>query len=374
MKQIKLIHASDLHLGHDFSGLGIKAVTRRRELLRTFMEITALAKKENIDLLLLTGDLFESWSIPDDTLSLVQQELAALAPIPVLIAAGNHDPLTPDAPYRFPENWSENVCIFPREFSSIVFDSLELEVWGASFPSSYVPHSLFQKVSPTRPEYLQIGMIHGTLGGAGSSEYNPISLQQIEESGLAYLALGHIHKPSGIQKQGQTYYAYPGCPEGMGFDELGPRGVLLGRIGKNHCDLSLVPLSQREYLEISVDLSSATGSQDAATLIRNALEQEQGETYPQHLYKIFLTGKLPDTVRISFDHIKALLSDIFFIKLRDRTQLDINLEQAAKERSLKGLFVSQMEKHLEGEEQEIGEIALQVGLKAFYGEVGYSED
>ena len=67
--------------------------------------------------------------------------------------------------------------------------------------------------------------LHGDVEGKG--RYGPIALEDIAASGLTYLALGHIHACSGLQKAGDTYWAYPGCPEGRGFDELGDKGVLV---------------------------------------------------------------------------------------------------------------------------------------------------
>ena len=46
---------------------------------------------------------------------------------------------------------------------------------------------------------------------------------------MDYIALGHIHKFSGIKRIGNTYYAYSGCPEGRGFDEEGDKGIIFRR-------------------------------------------------------------------------------------------------------------------------------------------------
>ena len=45
----------------------------------------------------------------------------------------------------------------------------------------------------------------------------PISKASIAGSGLDYLALGHIHQCSGLQREGNTFWAYPGCPRGPGL-------------------------------------------------------------------------------------------------------------------------------------------------------------
>ena len=69
-----------------------------------------------------------------------------------------------------------------------------------------------------------------------------IAPEDIEKSGLTYLALGHVHQYSGPRREGGTVYAYPGTPDGRGFDELGEKGVILGRVsdgGEVDLDLEL---------------------------------------------------------------------------------------------------------------------------------------
>ena len=68
--------------------------------------------------------------------------------------------------------------------------------------------------------------LHGDALNAGSP-YNAVTREQIAASGLCYLALGHIHEKSGLQRAGETFYAWPGCPMGRGFDELGQKLSLI---------------------------------------------------------------------------------------------------------------------------------------------------
>ena len=89
------------------------------------------------------------------------------------------------------------------------------------------------------------------LGG----EYNQISESDIAKSNLDYLALGHIHTFSGVKKAGRTFYAYPGCIEGRGFDETGEKGFIAGTVYKGKCDLRFVPAGGRQYHIERIDLT-----------------------------------------------------------------------------------------------------------------------
>ncbi len=81
----------------------------------------------------------------------------------------------------------------------------------------------------------------------GKGDYAPISKASIAGSGLDYLALGHIHQYSGLQREGDTYWAYPGCPEGRGFDEPGDKGVLWVEADAGEFTAEFSPCARRRY-------------------------------------------------------------------------------------------------------------------------------
>ena len=116
--------------------------------------------------------------------------------------------------------------------------------------------------------------------------YNPITKEEIAGSGLTYLALGHIHQASGLLRQGNTFYAYPGCPEGRGFDELGEKGVLLVEAEGGKVNAEFVPLCRRRYEIVTVDVTDADPRQQleaavapfsAADILRVVFTGEIGE-------------------------------------------------------------------------------------------------
>ena len=52
-----------------------------------------------------------------------------------------------------------------------------------------------------------------------------------DNMGFDYVALGHIHKKSYNDYLGQNI-VYPGSTVSLGFDELGPRGIIVRRYSK----------------------------------------------------------------------------------------------------------------------------------------------
>src|SRR5690554_3289749 len=99
-RPIRILHCADLHLGSDFTTWPqALAKQRKRELLGTFREIIQLCRSEEIDLLLIAGDLFEGSNVDRQTLQTVKQQLASISQTLVAIAPGNHDYMAIDSPY-----------------------------------------------------------------------------------------------------------------------------------------------------------------------------------------------------------------------------------------------------------------------------------
>ena len=68
----KIIHTADIHLDAPFSLFDVqKAQVRKNELRGTFSSIILLAKTEKADLVLLSGDLFDSGFVTKETTSSV---------------------------------------------------------------------------------------------------------------------------------------------------------------------------------------------------------------------------------------------------------------------------------------------------------------
>ena len=226
MSNLRILHSADLHLDSPFEGLSAgKAAIRRGEQRELLSALAALARREQADLVLLSGDLLDS----DNTYYETGEELIRCLgqiPAPVFISPGNHDYYSAKSPYarlKLPEN----VHVFTQNaIEAVELPALETRVYGAAFTEKR-SGALLQGFRAEKQEGVwNLLCIHGEVG-ARDSAYNPISPQNLADSGLDYVALGHIHKASGLQKAGDTWYSWPGCPEGRGFDETGEKTVSL---------------------------------------------------------------------------------------------------------------------------------------------------
>jgi DNA repair exonuclease SbcCD nuclease subunit len=190
---LKLIHAADFHLDSAFSALTARqAASRRRECRETVLRLAEYVNSHNIDLVLLAGDLFDSGSAFRET---GEQLAAALGQMRarVFIAPGNHDWYGPGSPWMTVA-WPENVHLFRESAMTAV----ELPEWnavvhGAAFTAPEQTTGLLTGFTAPADGRLHLGVLHGELDAA-ESRYDPIRREEITASGLAYLALGHIHK------------------------------------------------------------------------------------------------------------------------------------------------------------------------------------
>lgn len=376
-KTVKILHTADIHLGAQESFLGKNAPQRRFETLSTFEKIINLAISENIDVIALAGDIFDSNRIEERFIKAVFEKIASAAPIKVIFAAGNHDPLNSDSPFL---NYSlpENLYVLGTCDECLTFEDISLRVYGRSFESVSLKGEEAFGITDISQDYVNLMIQHGELSSSLNSEYNPITPKFVKNSRMDYIALGHIHKSSEIGRIDNTFFAYSGCPEGQGFDELDEKGVYIGEIGKNTCNLKFVSVSKRMHIHEKIDISGFEDSGKIANAILERLSSAYGENFRDNLYKIELTGEInPETEILTAELESRLATEVYFAKIKDCTVFYVNLEELSKEITLKGIFVKKMlEKEAEATEEQKPLIrkALNLGLKAFIGEVDYNED
>ena len=369
---MKLLHASDFHLDSPLSGLPPeKSALRRRELRNAPARLAALAKSERVDLVLLPGDLFDGARVCPETVHALAQALEDMA-VPVFIAPGNHDYYHNKSPYA--ASWPGNVHIFTRsELEAVELPTLNCVVHGCAFTAPHREDDPLSRFAAPDDGRTHLLCVHGKVGLTGS--YAPIDPKSLENSGAAYAALGHIHA-AGSGKAGKTLWAYPGCPEGRGFDELGPKGALIVSFGEPAqftvtspdgppmdpvglgtppVAAQFVPICQRQYRMETVDVnkfSAALPRQDSPDLVRLLLSGESRRT--------------PDLATLTAQAAPRF----FYVELRDQTTLPTGLWARASEDSLTGLFLREMRARLDSageDEKDKLLLAARFGLAALEG-------
>ena len=287
-----------------------------------------LANRENVQAVFLAGDLLDSAVSYYETRTVLQTVLRKIR-ARVFLAPGNHDYWTPDCPYASMEQ-PENVTVFrPGPIRAVEVPELGFRVWGAAFQAP-AASDLLQGFRVTKSDFVEFMVLHGDVGG--QSRYSPVTEEEIAASGLDYLALGHVHTASGLKKSGGTYWAYPGCPEGRGFDEAGVKGVYLGTAEKGNVTLTFVPMSGREYRVREILLASGTDPVEAA-------KTACGEGSERDVRRLIFKGEHRGPVPVA-EIAQALEGSYFHLELQDETREPEDLWEGAGNDSLRGITLA----------------------------------
>lgn len=366
MKKVKILHCGDLHFDTPFKELDREISNRsKEELLEVFKKIIDIAIEEKVEVLLIAGDVFDNLTVSKSTITFIVNQLKRIDNVYVFISPGNHDYYGDKSFYKIIE-FPSNVYIFKDKLEKIEIVELNLVIWGAAFKNKYEKEPLIDNIDIDN-EKINIMLIHGEIvNGNSKSEYNPIYLNNIRESKIDYIALGHRHKFSGVLKENTTSYAYCGCPQGRGFDEDGEKGIILGDVFKGGTYLKFIKVCKRKYLTKSIDISACTNQYE---VIDRVLAKFDINERKNNLYKIILVGAIKGD--LNFDEgllLEKMKQEFYYIKIIDNTTIEINIDEITKEFSVKGKFVSKIFKLLEeaenDDEKEILNMALKLGLKS----------
>ena len=318
---MKLLHSADWHLG---APLLLRDPEQAQRLRHAQMElpvtISGLCREHDCQLLLLSGDLFDG-TCSRDVVQTVKQALEDVR-IPVFISPGNHDCVTDQSPWKT-ELWPSNVHIFLRpEITSVALPELDCRVYGAGYQQMDCP-GLLEGFRAQQEERYAIGVLHGDPTQL-SAPYCPITAPQVAQSGLSYLALGHIHK-TGSFRAGDTLCAWPGCPMGRGYDEQGEKGVLLVTLGDD-AQSRFLPLNMPRFY----DLQTPAG-EDPVQAVSALLPPAGSEDF----YRITLTGPCepfdPEALVSQFPQVPQLV-------LRDKTTPPTDVWGSAGEDTFEGRY------------------------------------
>ena len=357
---IRFLHAADLHLDSPFRDLTAdQAAQRRREQRELPARLAEAARETGAQVVFLAGDLFDGGQIYRET---AQALAAALGKMdcPVFLAPGNHDPMTARSPYAA-LTWPDNVHIFRSQaVESVPLPALGCVVHGCAFTGPDREDDPLAGFTVPDDGLIHVMVAHGDVGGR---RYGPIAPASIARSGLDYLALGHIHAPSGLKREGETFWAYPGCPEGRGFDECGARGVLAGTVDRGAVTARFVPLCARRYERLDAPLTGADSPLEAA---RAALRGHEAD-----ICRLTFTGEWDAALDLTALE-RELAGACWSLSLRDRTAPRRDLWARAGEDSLTGLFLREMRTRLEHAQDDdaraAAELAVRFGLAALEGE------
>jgi DNA repair protein SbcD/Mre11 len=291
----RFLHVADVHLGFD----RYDNKQRTQDFFYAFRDVLSKhAIDEQVDFVIIAGDLFEHRNIQPATLNQAQVCLDMLreAGIPVLAIEGNHD----NRPYgtktswlRYLADWGLLKLLEPgnvaegeplyspwseadRRGGYIDLDCgvrvLGSLWYGASAPRAIEQIAAAVPTLPPAPGPTILLFHHGLEGQIaryqGALRYS--ELLPLKQAGIDYLALGHIHKNYAVE----GWIFNPGSTEANSIEEASfTRGAYLIEITEAGIQADL----KRDYYQRSVVRLKVTarGEESVEEIEQQAIEQVQ---------------------------------------------------------------------------------------------------
>ncbi|MCH4337633.1 metallophosphoesterase family protein [Staphylococcus haemolyticus] len=260
---IKFIHCADLHLDSLFKSKSHLAPSIFEDVqnsaYESFKKIVDTALKEEVDFVLIVGDLFDSENRTLRAEVFLKEQFKRLEKeqIFVYISHGNHDPLTE----KITNDWPDNVSVFSNRvetYQAITKDGETIFVHGFSYQhdTSY-ENKIDEYPSSQGKKGIHIGMLHGTYSKSSTkNRYTEFILEDLNQKLYHYWALGHIHERQELSDMPPIYY--PGNIQGRHFGEQGPKGCLLVEGDHLRLNATFIPTQQIRFEEAAINTDKLT--------------------------------------------------------------------------------------------------------------------
>jgi exonuclease SbcD len=351
---LRLLHTADVHLGARHTDLGEQAAAQRERQFAAFKAAIDLAIAEKVDVVLIAGDLFDSNTQPNRSVERVAAELARLvaAKIRTVIIPGTHDVYDRSSLYRVHDLAAlagstaddDLVTVLTPDRPSVHLAACDVIVHGPVFATKRAPHSPLRdlKVGAGDGATWHVGMVHGSLAIPDRTDRDEVvfTREEIEATGLDYLALGHWH--SGQRgKSGPTTWAYPGAPEPVAVTQDGAGNVLLVELvevdGTRAVRIDERAVGRTRFKKLDID-ASTIGDQPAVVAAIAAMAD------PDLVLDARLTGVRPDELDLSTEEIEDQLKGSFMkLRLRDRSMPALTRGSLPSSDTIPGAFIRNVE-------------------------------
>jgi DNA repair protein SbcD/Mre11 len=251
---MKLLHISDWHLGRTTYN-----ASRAEDHEKVLGEIVEIAQRTSPDLIIHTGDVFESIRPAYEDMDRAIRTLKSLARVaPVVVLCGNHDspalfglfnkllgeasrirfidrPLAADSggilEYPMARGGTLHLAVLPFVHANRMVPAFEKpETWMQSYADRIqliqqnLADGLLERANLARDVLVFAAHLH-VSGATFSKSERPIHITDTYASRIehipkvSYAAFGHIHKPQALPSNEKGWYA--GSPIPLDFGEVG---------------------------------------------------------------------------------------------------------------------------------------------------------
>ncbi len=317
---MRLLISADTHLGSPIKSAAMRnpdlGVQLQRATRETFAAIIDLAISEDVDALVLAGDIFDDGH-PDLKIRaflIAQLTRTSEANIPTILIRGNHDALLESGVYG---DLGPLVHILDRMSPSIEVG--EVMFHGLSFEKTHSTKSFLPDYPAPVLGRKNVGLMHTSLDGAlGHDRYAPCSTDELLAHGFDLWCLGHIHAPFQISSD-SALVIMPGIPQPRHFGERHGGSVVLAKLGDGVPTYERHVVGKLVFAECCIDLSKCSDVQEVTQELRAGLQSVQDperlvtvrlqvvtNQYPTDLLTSLAQEELEGIDRVYLDKVKSV--------------------------------------------------------------------
>ncbi|WP_171022235.1 DNA repair exonuclease [Cohaesibacter sp. CAU 1516] len=269
---MRLLISADIHLGSPIRSAAMRNPELGDQLQRasrdTFASIIGLAIAEQVDALVLAGDIFDS-AQPDlkaRAFLITQLTRAAEAGIPTVLIRGNHDALLGDGVYG---DLGPMVHLLDKGHPNVEIGGVMFH--GLSFNKAHFTISMLPDYPVPVPGRKNVGLMHTSLDGtSGHDRYAPCSADELLAHGYELWCLGHIHAP--FERASDSALAImPGIPQPRHIGERFGGSVVIAELGDGLPTFERHAVGKLAFAECALDLTECADIQEVTREIRAGL-------------------------------------------------------------------------------------------------------
>ena len=366
---LRFLHCSDIHLDIPFVGLTAdKSEERRRVLRSSFMRMMQYVRDSKINVVLMSGDLFNTEYATNTTAEVLIREFVNCPDAVFIISPGKHDYYNGNPIYtsnRLPDN----CYVFSSDkLSRFDFEEYNVTVYGWAFMEGGLKANPLTDRHVDDASRVNLVCAYADLDGTVDSDSCPISVSDIKRFGADYYALGSRHEASKFLSAGASKYAYAGSLECTGFDEPGVGGANL--ISVTYSDGELTIENKRVsfgHVRFETEQLDITGVNTGNEIINRISRMISDKKYDNETaLKIVLVGEVDPRFNIP-TNIESDAFGLYYFDMIDRTIPTYATESLRRDMSMKGQVFRSIYPELISDDEEkrlIAAKALRVALAA----------
>jgi DNA repair exonuclease SbcCD nuclease subunit len=223
--------------------------------LDTLREVLGVARKNKVDVVTISGDLFESEEDAEALRPELRTKLFSGNEFRIIVIPGNHD----KEAYRKNLDFGSDLRILTRSPLEVVKEE-GVAIVGVPFLEKSSEELVGSLREAKDKERVNILLLHCTLdisyaladfGEEKEREYFPIDSYTLSGLGFDYVLAGHFHADFVKKDLGEgSLFVYPGSPMSLSWKHLGKRKVALLDTEKG--DIREIPINSFYYDRLKV--------------------------------------------------------------------------------------------------------------------------